>query len=197
MYRLFSKLMTKSNYPKYVQTFWWLTVLIFLAPLQLKSQAIQYPDGKLAFESAILLVDSHATFNQVRVKQAKYYFDLELPQNIGESLGKVIIKQRTGGEEIKFKPDKTQAYLGSHNQKEEELNLATQYNQDTGLITIKFEQPIPPSSKITIALKPESNPDLAGVYSFNLTAFPPGEKSLGLNLGAARLQFYQSDSFDF
>jgi hypothetical protein len=197
MYQLFSKLIAQSNFTKYIRTYWWLTILIFIALPQLKSPAIQYPDGKLAFESAILLVDTHTTFDEVRVKQAKYYFDLELPKNVGESLGKVIIKQRTGGDEIKFKPEQTKAYIGNHNQKQAELNLATQYNQDTGLITVKFEPPIPPPSKLTIALKPKSNPDLAGVYLFGLTAFPPGEKSLGLNLGSGRLEFDQSDSFDF
>lgn len=160
-----------------------------------KTTAVQLDEQKFAFESAILLSDTYATFNGVRVRAAKYYFDIELPNDIGEPLGKIVIKQRTGGDEIKFKPEKTKAYLGNHRQKQSEIELNTVYDQDTGTVTITFPQPVSPGNNLTISLKPKRNPKYAGVYLFGVTAFPPGKESSGLYLGAGRFHFYKSDSF--
>ncbi len=198
MYTQFRKMIQINNSAKYIQIFFWCLVVVLITNgLKFKSLAVQYPDGKLAFESAVLLKNTYATFNQVRARHAKYYFNLELPNNVGESLGKVIIKQRAGGDEIKFKPDKTRVYLGNHNNKQDELDSTTFYNEDTGEIDVQFDRAIPPGSNLTIGLKPKRNPDLGGVYLFGVTAFPPGERSLGLYLGAGRLHFYENDYFNF
>ena len=175
-----------------------LTALITIfSSVSIQSHAVQAPDGTVSFESAVLLLKSSTTFNGIRVRQAIYYFDLELPNNVGESLQKVVFKQRTGGYEIKFRLDKTKAYLGERSNKQEQLNLATFQDETTGEITVVFDQPIPPGKQLTIGLKPKRNPDLAGVYLFGVTAFPTGEKSRGMYLGPGRLQFYDSfDSFD-
>ena len=158
-------------------------------------QAAQSPDGTVGFDSAVLLVDSHTTFSSVRIRQAVYYFDLELPKNAGESLQKVKIKQRTGSDEIRFRLDKTKAYLGNHNDKQQQLEVSTTQDETTGTITVQLKQAIPPGNKLTIGLKPKSNPDFAGAYLFGVTAFPAGAKPQGLYLGAGRLEFYQnSDS---
>jgi len=116
----------------------------------LPSQAVQSPDGTVSFESAVLLVDTYATFSTIRFRQARYYFDLELPEGIGEPLKKVVIQQRRGSEEIDFR------------------------------------------SEVTIGVKPRRNPDFGGVYLFGVTAFPAGEKSRGLYLGAGRLHFFEN-----
>jgi hypothetical protein len=171
--------------------------IIMFGLSNISSQAVESPDGTVAFESAVLLVDTHSTFSGIRVKQAIYYFDLELPNDAGESLQKAVIKQRTGGDKIKFKPDQTKAYLGNHNDKQQQLNITTTHNETTGTVTIQFNQPIAPGNKLTIGLKPQRNPDLAGVYLFGVTAFPSGKKPLGLYLGAGRLNFEQNDDFDF
>lgn len=188
--------MCKERSPRLLLLFW-LTIAANFGVAIERSKAVRFNDEKFAFESAVLLLDAHATFNGVRVRQAKYYFDLALPRDIGEPLGKVVIQQRTGGDRIEFKPDKTKAYLGNHHQKQQELNLDTTYDEETGLITVKFKQPIPPGNNLTIRLKPKSNPDYAGVYLFGVTAFPPGKESIGLYLGPGRLHFYQNDPFYF
>ena len=196
MYIQLPKSIEKNNYVKHIRVFFWcLLAVIITNTVKFKSQAVQYPDGKLAFESAVLLTDTHATFSQVRARQAKYYFDLELPDNVGEPLGKVTIKQRAGGDNVRFKLDKTKVYLGNHNNKREELSSTTLYDEETGEIIVKLDRPIPPGSSLTIGLKPKRNPDYAGVYLFGVTAFPPGEESLGLYLGAGRLHFYQGGNF--
>ncbi len=168
------------------------TVLVSSLTTVPSAAAIEFPDGKVAFEKSPLLTNAHATFNSVRVRQAKYYFDLELPPDIGESLQKVVINQRQGADDIKFRLDKTKAYFGTHKDRQEELSLQVSQDEVTKAISVIFDRPIPPGSQITVRLKPKQNPDFGGVYLFGVTAFPTGEKPSGLYLGAGRLQFYQS-----
>jgi len=163
---------------------------------------VQTGDGTVAFEAGLLLVNTSTTFNDVRVRQAKYYFDLELPADIGEPLQKVLIQQRSGGDEIKFKPERTEVYLGDRRHKGESLAAIASVNENkvtedktAPAIEIQFEQPIPPGSRITISIKPKRNPRYAGVYLFGVTAFPKGEKARGMYLGSGRLHFYRNDGF--
>ena len=171
---------------------WLSTVLITSTTIISPLAAVESPDGTVAFEKSPLLIDAYTTFNSTRVRQARYYFDLELPPDIGESLQTVVIKQRQGSDKIRFRLDKTTAYLGTHRDKEQPLQFKVTQDPNTEAITVTFNPPIPPGNKLTIGLKPKSNPDFSGVYLFGVTAFPTGEKPYGLYLGAGRLQFYQS-----
>lgn len=162
-----------------------------------QAKAVEFPDGTKAFESGVLLLDSYSTFSSVKTRQAIYYFDLELPKDANESLQKIMIKQRAGGDEIKFRPERTKVYLGDHNSKQKQLNATTNYNEDSGVIEVKLDQPIPLGSNFTVGLKPKRNPDYAGVYLFGVTVFPSGTKARGLYLGAGRLHFYRNSDFDF
>ncbi len=168
------------------------TVLVSSIITVSTAAAIEFPDGRVAFEKSPLLIGAHTTFNNVRVRQAKYYFDLELPPDVGESLQKVVINQRQGAERIKFRLDKTTAYFGNHKDRKEELSLQVSQDEATKAITIIFDRPISPGSQLTVRLRPRRNPNFGGVYLFGVTAFPTGEKPSGLYLGAGRLQFYQS-----
>lgn len=157
---------------------------------------VQTRDGTVAFEAGLRLVNTYATFSGVRVRQAKYYFDLELPEDIGEPLQQVTIQQRSGGDRVKFKPERTEVYLGSHRDKGEKIQAIASVNEAEA-IAIKFESAVSPGNKVTIALKPSRNPDFAGVYLFGVTAFPKGDKPRGMYLGSGRLHFYRSGDSHF
>ena len=161
------------------------------------SQTVQFPDGRVAFESGISLVDAYTTFSGVRIRQARYYFDLELPQDLGEPLEKLVIRQRGGSDRIEFRPDRTRAYLGDHDDKGEPLAVTSSFDEATAEIEVRFDRPIPPGSKVTVGIKPKRNPDYAGVYLFGVTAFPPGEKPIGMYLGPGRLHFYRGSDFRY
>ncbi|MGK7893212.1 MAG: DUF2808 domain-containing protein [Xenococcus sp. (in: cyanobacteria)] len=142
------------------------------------------------FVKAPRLVDYHATFTGLRVRQAVYYFDIEIPNDAVGSLQKVSFNQRQGTEQIEFRLDQTKAFRGDHRRQEEPISLAevTQDNS-TNTINVTFVTPIEPGSRITIGLKPRRNPDFDGFYLFGVTAFPTGETSRGLYLGVARFFF--------
>ena len=150
---------------------------------------------KANFVKSPKLVDSHTTFNGIRVRQAVYYFDLEIPDDAVGSLKTVSITQRQGAEEIKFRLDKTKAFYGDHRRQQEPIALANvTQDESTKAININFATPIEPGNKITIGLKPRRNPDFDGFYLFGVTAVPTGEDPTGLYLGVAK--FYFEDGSD-
>lgn len=167
----------------------WLVAIAFSGIVEIPAQGVKAPDGTVAFESGLLLVDTHTTFDGVRVKQARYYFDLELPDDLGESLQKVVIQQRNGGDEVTFKPEETEVYLGDHHHKLQPVTAIATRDEETAKITVQFKQPIAPGNKVTIGVKPKSNPSYGGVYLFGVTAYPTGEKARGMYLGAGRFHF--------
>ena len=152
----------------------------------------QLSDGTVFFEESPRLVDVITTFSSVRVRGAKYYFTIELPNDVGESLGKVTIQQRQGTEDIKFYLEKTVIFEGTPNQRGEVIALEEiTTKKSNNSISLVLSTPVSPGKTFTIGLFPKRNPEYDGVYLFGVTAFPPGDKSQGLYLGVGRLQFYQ------
>lgn len=159
--------------------------------------AIQPPTGgKAHFVKSPRLVDSHTTFSGVRVRQAVYYFDLEIPDDAVASLQKISFAQRQGADKIEFRLPQTKAFLGNHHRKQEPITLADVTEDDsTNAINVTLATPIKPGSQLTVGLKPRRNPKLEGFYLFGVTVFPAGEQPTGLYLGVARFYFFKgSDS---
>jgi hypothetical protein len=146
------------------------------------------------FTKAPRLLGASATFNSVQARGAKYYFNIELPQDAGTNLQQVAISQRQGQETIDFRLEETLAYRGTNRDRQAPLAIANiEQNEETGAITITLEKPVSPGTTFTIALKPRKNPFYDGVYLFGVTAFPQGNNPQSLYLGVGRLPFYRAN----
>lgn len=163
-----------------------------------QTQAVQLRDGKVYFTQPPSLVDSTTTFNSVNVWGATYYFTLNVPQNAGEPLHKVIINQQEGADNIRFDLEDSRAFEGTRHQKGTRLTLG-EVTQDrkTRTVSLTFEPPVPPGKTVTIGLRPIQNPSYSGVYLFGVTAFPQGDRPNGQFLGFGRLHFYDNNSSYF
>lgn len=152
--------------------------------------AVQLGDGRVSFDKSPRLINAVTTLSTVRVWSAKYYFMIELPQDVGEPLQTLTIQQRQAPDEIDFYLEKTRAFTGVYTDKGEALNIqSVSQDEETETISIRFDPPIPPGTTFSVGLFPKRNPDFGGVYLFGVTAFPAGEKPSGLYLGVGRLQF--------
>lgn len=155
------------------------------------TQAVKLRDGTVYFVQPPELVAATTTFNSVNEWGATYYFTITLPEEAGEPLQRVTIKQQEGADNIRYRLKKSRAFEGTRHDKGTPIKLAEVTNdRDNRLIVVNFEQPIPPGKTITIGLQPVENPFSPGVYLFGVTAFPTGEKSHGQFIGYGRLQFY-------
>ncbi|MGF1515360.1 MAG: DUF2808 domain-containing protein [Elainellaceae cyanobacterium] len=162
------------------------------APLQ----AIQSSDGTVFFDRAPSLIDAFASNRTVASgSRVGYSFDLAIPEDAGEPLQRVAIAQLNGesdARDIDYRLEDTQAFLGKHRRRGDELILGdVSFNDDTQTVTVTFDPPIPPGTDVTIRLRPERNPRREGLYQFGITAFPEGEPAHGQFLGFGRLQFFQ------
>jgi hypothetical protein len=160
--------------------------------------AVQLADGTVAFAKPPRLLDAITTFRTVGARAAKYYFTLALPQTADEPLQKITVNLRQGADEIDYRLDKTIAAVGTARNQAEEIAIdQAVFDAETETVTVTFAKPISPGTTFTLGLKPKHNPDFDGTYLFGVTAFPAGEKSQGIYLGAARLQFEKSSDSDF
>jgi len=162
--------------------------------LSMPSRAVQFPDGRVAFDRPPSLLQASTTRRTVSDSSVRYYFDLSIPENAGEPLQQVVIAQRDGESfvrEIQYNPEDTQAFTGSHRNRGNELSLGdVVWNRDDQSITVNFDPPVPPGTDITIRLEPERNPRRSGIYLFGVTVFPDGETPQGQFVGYGRLHFY-------
>ncbi|MBN3889821.1 MAG: DUF2808 domain-containing protein [Nostoc sp.] len=157
------------------------------------TQAVQLRDGLVYFVQPPTLVEATTTYKEVDVLSATYYFTINVPENAGESLQKVMIAQKEGSENIRYRLDDTRAFIGTRDRKETQLKLGSVTNdRKTRTVSVNFDPPVTPGQTITIALRPVSNPSFSGVYLLGVTAFPVGEKSHGQFLGFGRFQFYSN-----
>ncbi|MFP4134867.1 MAG: DUF2808 domain-containing protein [Halothece sp.] len=168
-----------------------LLMLALLGVSALKGYAGQRPDGTVFFDAPPRLEKAKTTFNETHIRGATYYFTLTVPETAGEPLGKLVIEQRGGIDDIPLLLDETRAFVGTPSDKQETLSLSNvSQSEDNRKITVEFTPPIPPATTMTLGLKPRKNPKSDGSYLFGVTAFPSGEIVNELYLGVRRLQFY-------
>jgi hypothetical protein len=154
------------------------------------AQAIQLRDGTVYFVQPPDLVEATTTFNSVNVWGATYYFTINVPENAGEPLQRVMITQREGADDIRFDLKDSRAFVGTRSNKGARLTLSVTRDRENRTVSVMFDPPVAPGQTITIGLRPVQNPRSSGIYLFGVTAFPVGEKSHGQFLGFGRLHFY-------
>lgn len=161
----------------------------------LPAQGIQLADGTVYFAQPPRLLKATTTFNSARAWGATYYFKLQVPNDAGEPLQQLTIRQREGFDRVRFNLRKTQAFESSDRKQKFTLGEVKQDKRNR-TVSMIFNPPISAGKTVTVGLRPYHNPDIAGVYLFGVTAFPAGEKSHGQFLGFGRLHFYEHhDSF--
>ncbi|WP_313952117.1 DUF2808 domain-containing protein [Nostoc sp. FACHB-110] len=139
------------------------------------------------------LVETTTSYNQAKALGAIYYFTIQVPEDAGTSLQQITINQREGAEYIRFHLKDSVAFQGTRSHKGEKIELKdVSSDKKNQTVSLTFDPPVSPGTKITIALKAVQNPQRNGVYLFGVTAFPMGDNTRGQFLGFGRLSFYQN-----
>lgn len=160
--------------------------------------AVEFPDGRVAFEKSPRLLGARATFDGVNIRHVEYYFTISLPADIGEPLQAVVIAQQPNTETIEFLLEETVAFLGTSPRKGEPIAVAAATQTAEGSpIAIELAEPVTPGATVTVGVVARRNPRFGGIYLFRVEALPPGEKPLALALGLGRLTFRDSSFSDF
>ncbi|MFH7243537.1 MAG: DUF2808 domain-containing protein [Spirulina sp.] len=157
--------------------------------------AIQYRDGTVEFSAPPRLIDSYATRNLVSDGSVTYYLTLDFPVTAQEPMDRVVISLDEGRDPIfRYRLESTEVWQTVEDERRAvSLGELTQ-DRGTQALTIRFDPPLPPGGRVTLALRPVRNPRFAGVYLFGATAFPVGEQVRPTFMGFARLSFYERDA---
>lgn len=157
--------------------------------------AVELPNGEVAFSKGPRLTKAATTSRSRNNPIATYQFTIEVPEDAKEALGSVVIQQRSGGDTVTFKEDKSSAFFGNSLAGGADVSLAAvggNMEQQPGEAIVVFDQPIEPGNTVTVRVKPKRNPSSAGAYQFGVTAYPAGENTRGLYLGSRRINIYQN-----
>lgn len=172
-----------------------LAIAIGVLGTVMPAQAVQRADGTVYFSRPPDLQGASTTFNSAYFYGATYYFTLTLPENAGEPLQRVVIRQEGGVDRARLNVDakSTEAFEGTRRRGGTKLPLKeVTVDPKTREISVVFDPPVAPGRTVTIGLYPVRNPDSGGVYLYGVTAFPAGEKSYGQFLGFGRIHIYDS-----
>lgn len=164
------------------------STVAFASLFQLPAQSIQLADGTTYFANVPRLENARTTFNRARVFGATYHFTLHLPEDAGEPLQRVLLKQQEGVDRVLFNLKRTRAYADERQKLP--IEIANVSMNEEGAVMVAFDPPVQPGETIMISLRPYRNPNTSGVYLFGVTAFPQGEQAHGQFLGYGRLHFY-------
>lgn len=116
----------------------------------------------------------------------KYYFTLAVPPTSLVPLSRVELKQISGNSTIEFLPSLNQAVVkGSSNP----IAITQVANAPARTTAFLLEPAIQPGQEVTLILTAVRNPTVPGVYLFQVTVYPLGEKVISNMTGTARLQF--------
>ena len=155
-------------------------------------RAIERLDGSISFANPPRLVETIANFRAAYTPNAIYYFTLDLPEDAGEPLRKITITKLSGGSTISYNLDLCLAFVGNYRRRGEPLHIAeVSLNRDAEAVSLVFDPPVPPGRQVTVGLRSVRNPQIPGVYQFEVAACPAGKQPNGQSLGLGRIHFYR------
>ncbi len=148
--------------------------------------------GQGYFDHAPRLVRS-AVSTSVASTPATYQFTISVPQDAGSALQAVRVLQEKNVETLSLNPDRSRAFLGDSFAGGPPVALSAiggSRPNDANELTVEFNPPIAPGQTVTVSLDVSKNPQLGGIYQFEVTAYPAGNNRSGLPLGVGRFNIY-------
>lgn len=139
------------------------------------------------FRKSPRLIRAATSFRNPRAI-ATYFFEIEMPENVGNSWQSVLINQQKNRENIKFFPEKTLAFINNNQEKKIPMEAQLEQAEGKNQLNILFKQAIKPGETVTIAIK-AINPLYGGIYQFGVRVYPQGNNPQSLYLGIGRIHF--------
>lgn len=126
----------------------------------------------------------------------RHYISVDLDPAAGASLAALTVLQIRGADQdFSYDPRRTRAFLGRPRREGAAVPVQAAYEERNRRFTVRFPQPVPPGSTITVELRPWRNPQVADTYLFEVTALPAGPNPVASPVGVATLRIY--DAFPF
>ena len=167
------------------------------------SSAVQFQDGRIAFNNPPRLVRYSVIPSSTGARNATYHFSISVPDNAVESLRYVEIVPSSGPPQgIDFRVNDVTAHEGAGISPGAPVavvgsSLDSDSSSDTraNSMGVTFNPPLEPGQTATIVLRSWRNPSLGADYSYNVIAYPDPEVGVSHRMGTARFTIDDGNSF--
>ncbi|PSN20468.1 hypothetical protein C7271_02015 [filamentous cyanobacterium CCP5] len=158
----------------------------------LPAAAVRLHDGRVLFNRPPELVRV-TTRDYFAGLPGQYHFTIQVPADAGEALEAISITPRNFASDLAFNLDRSEANHGEAYARGGNIPLASVGGQPDhpDALLVVFENPVQPGETVTVTLNASPNP-AAGVYLFQVTAYPAGDGGVGQSIGLGRLHIYDA-----
>ncbi len=160
--------------------------------------AAQLADGTTMFDSPPRLVSFVTTRDRTNDSRATYYVTVDLLPEAGESLKTLQVSLIEGRfRRLDYRLDDLEVFQGDRRDRGEAIPIeSATYDDATQTLTVQLATAAAPGQLVTFALSPNRNPARGGVYLFEVTAAPEGERPVSQRVGTGRLNIFRPDGND-
>ncbi|QEY31315.1 DUF2808 domain-containing protein [Synechococcus sp. RSCCF101] len=121
---------------------------------------------------------------------AEVFITLDLPTGAGVSLGGLTVQQIRGVEAaLEGGIRRAHAFIGRPRARGAELPVSVEASEDARLVAVRFPEPVPPGTQVTVAFPIGINP-AADLYMFTVAALPAGPGPVSQPVGVVRMSVF-------
>jgi hypothetical protein len=122
----------------------------------------------------------------------EHYLTIELSPQAGASLAELSLRQIRGADtDFIERMDRARAFIGRPRREGPAVPVALRFEPAEGLLRLRFPEPIPPGSTLTVALRAWRNPLVSDTYLFQVVAWPAGPDPVASPVGVGTLRIYE------
>ncbi len=161
--------------------------------------AVQLGDGTTVFTSPPRLADFVTLDNDAYDRRPTYYVTVDLPPDAEEPLEILTVSLIEGRfTRLNYRTHEIEVFSGTRRDRGAAYDIATaEYDADSQTLTVQLAEPAAPGQLLTFALRLVRNPRWEGVYLYEVTAAPAGEKPQFQRVGTGRIHIYQRELLFF
>ncbi|MFP4319978.1 MAG: DUF2808 domain-containing protein [Phormidium sp.] len=159
------------------------------------ARAVEVGDGSHRFEHPPALENISSSSHETGNWHDTHFFTIRLPKDAGEPLARVDIElqapEMSPERSLEYQTNDSESFLGTQDNPGDSIDLASvSQNPNDGVVSVVFDTPISPGETVTLALSPERNPGMPGLYDFSVTAYADEDGQTGQVIGLDRLRLY-------
>jgi hypothetical protein len=122
----------------------------------------------------------------------EHYLTIELSPRAGASLAELSLQQIRGADtDFIERLDRARAFIGRPRREGRAVPVALRFEPAEGLLRLRFPEPIPPGTTLTVALRAWRNPLVSDTYLFQVVAWPSGPNPVASPVGVGTLRIYE------
>lgn len=130
----------------------------------------------MGFDRSLKLASVAATIDRTTDHNSTYLFTMTLPERTGRQFSKLSVSLTAQNSNKTIAPmpfdlPSTKAFLGAPKEGGRALGVQDAWIDETGVLWVQFSAPVPPQTKLTLALKLRKLPSAAR-YDYGIAAYP-------------------------